>query len=227
MQNLHVIKFRRIFQSLFYFLKFREREDISFTNTNRLEWKKCRKLLEKNAKDQDDLFHSIGSYWPFAPKEDEYKEYQKLAFVSDNIMNINEEQVDDYSIALGQLFRWLKQAVDLRIENVKQRRAQKAKLSDERQEAIDRENERVERRDEELEKAKEAFADAVAQQKAEKAKDKGSDEEEAEEEEDPEFEEENFLLKFDDDNPPIEIPPEVIQDIDNDFNLEEEEEPVE
>jgi len=42
-----------------------------------------------------------------------------LAFVYDNIGGINEEQVDDYSIALGHLFRWLRQAVDLRIENVK------------------------------------------------------------------------------------------------------------
>ena len=108
MQHLHVIKFRRIFQSLFYFLKYRDREETSYTDTNRLEWKKCRKLLAKNPKDHEDLFASIGGYWPFAPKEDEYKEYEKLAFVSDNISVINEEQVDDYSIALGQLFRWLR-----------------------------------------------------------------------------------------------------------------------
>ena len=119
MQNLHVIKFRRIFQSLFYFLKYRERDEISYTDTNRLEWKKCRKLLAKSAKEHEDLFSALGSYWPFAPKDDEYKEYQKLAFISDNISVINEEQVDDYSIALGQLFRWLRMAVDLRIENVK------------------------------------------------------------------------------------------------------------
>lgn len=34
-------------------------------------------------------------------------------------------------------------------------------------------------------------------------------------------------MKFDDENPPIEIPPEVVPDIDNDFNLEDEEEPAE
>lgn len=110
---------------------------------------------------------------------------------------------------------------------MKQRRAQKAKLADERQKAIDQETERIELRDEQLEKAKEEFAEQVAQQKANRANDKGSDEEQDDEEEDPEFEEENFLLKFDDDNPPIEIPAEVIQDIDNDFNLEEEEEEAE
>ena len=70
-------------------------------DTNRLEWKKAKSLLKTNPKDQEDLFYFIGSYWPFAPKEDEYMEYQKLAFVYDNIANINEEQVDEYSIALG------------------------------------------------------------------------------------------------------------------------------
>lgn len=228
MQNLHVVKFRRIFQSLFYFLKYRERADISLVDTNRLEWKKCRKLLAKNSIEEEDLFASLGNYWPFAPKDDEYKEYQKLAFIFDNISVINEEQVDDYSIALGQLFRWLRQAVDLRIENVKSRRARQRKLTEERQDATDKEAERCERREEELEKAKEAFAEAVREQKEQKAKEKGSDEEEEEAEEDPEFEEENFLLKFDDENPPIEIPPEVVEDVDNDFNLEDEgEEPGE
>lgn len=227
MQHLHVIKFRRLFQSLFYFLKYMERQDICFDDTNRLEWKKCRALLAKHPLDEKDLFTYIGSYWPFAPKDDEYKEYQKLAFISDNISVIEEQAVDDYSIALGQLFRWLRQAVDLRIENVKSRRATKAKLADERQDAIDKEAERVERREEELEKAKEAFMEAVAEQKAARAKEKGSDEEEGEEEEDPEFEEENFLLKFDDENPAYEIPPEVIDDIDNDYNLDDDEEPAE
>lgn len=225
MKNLHVIKFRRIFQSLFYFLKFKEREEICFEDTQRLEWKKCRKLLTKPEAeaDENDFFFHLGKYWPFAPKEDEFKEYQKLVFISDNISMINEEQVDEYSIALGQLFRWLRQALDLRIENVKQRRAKTKMLKDERQDATDKEAQRVELREEELAKAKEAFAAAIQEQKEVKAKEKEDDEEDNEEEEDPEFEEENFLLKFDDENPPITIPPEVIDDVDNDYNFEEEE----
>ena len=34
------------------------------------------------------------------------------------------------------------------------------------------------------------------------------------------FDEEEFDAKFDDENPPTEIPPEVSDDIDNDFNIE-------
>lgn len=139
MQHLHVIKFRRIYQSLFYFLKYKERDDICVTDTNRVDWKRCRKLLAKNSVDDEDIFAAIGFYWPFAPKDDDFKEYQKLAFISDNLSTINDELVDEYSIALGQLYRWLKQAVDLRIENVRSRRATKKKLGEERQEAIDRE----------------------------------------------------------------------------------------
>ena len=36
----------------------------------------------------------------------------------------------------------------------------------------------------------------------------------------PEFDAEDFYARFDDENPPIEIPYEVVADIDNDFNLE-------
>ena len=36
----------------------------------------------------------------------------------------------------------------------------------------------------------------------------------------PEFDAEDFYARFDDENLPIEIPDEVVDDIDNDFNLE-------
>jgi len=36
----------------------------------------------------------------------------------------------------------------------------------------------------------------------------------------PEFDAEDFYARFDDENLPVEIPDEVVDDIDNDFNLE-------
>lgn len=42
--NLHVIKFPRILQSLFYLLS-NSRESICEKETNKLSWKDCRKLL--------------------------------------------------------------------------------------------------------------------------------------------------------------------------------------
>jgi hypothetical protein len=40
----------------------------------------------------------------------------------------------------------------------------------------------------------------------------------------PEFDVEEFKYRFDEENPPIEEPPEVIDDLDNDFNIEIEDE---
>ena len=35
----------------------------------------------------------------------------------------------------------------------------------------------------------------------------------------PEFDSEEFYAKFDDENPPLDIPEEVTEDVDNDFNM--------
>lgn len=42
------------------------------------------------------------------------------------------EQVDEYSIPLGKLFRWLLTAIDMREDDVMTRRDQIAKLKEER-----------------------------------------------------------------------------------------------
>ena len=83
MSELHVIKFRRIFQSLFYLLKFQDRDTICTNDTNMLEWKKIRPFLKINLenKDKDNLYMRMTKYCPFGPKEDEYKEYQKIHFI--------------------------------------------------------------------------------------------------------------------------------------------------
>ena len=64
----------------------------------------------------------MGDYWPIGQKEEGYREYQKLKFVKGNLGNYNEVDVDDYSVALGKLFRWVKQAIDIRYEDVRIRR---------------------------------------------------------------------------------------------------------
>lgn len=49
----------------------------------------------------------MSQYTPFGPKDGEYKDYQKLHFIKFNIEDINEDVVDDYSVPVGKLFRWL------------------------------------------------------------------------------------------------------------------------
>ena len=53
---------------MFYLLKY-TREEICERDTNKLEWKKAKMLLN------EEFFHRLGTYNPYGPKEDEYKPY--------------------------------------------------------------------------------------------------------------------------------------------------------
>jgi len=92
-----------------------------------------------------------------------------------------------------------------------------------RQEAIDRETERMEKKQEELEAAKTAFEEAQEAAEQERLEKEENAEEGATPPELPqakEFNMEEFEARFDDENPPIDIPEEVVEDVDNDYNLE-------
>lgn len=73
--KFHIIKFPRLFQILFYFTRFKKREDLCYFDTNKLSWKKAREFLVAKRAGEPDLFSSIGNYTPFGPKEEEYAEY--------------------------------------------------------------------------------------------------------------------------------------------------------
>ena len=106
----YVIKLPRIFQSIFYFLGY-SREEICERDTNKLDWKRAKVILE------DEFFYRLSMYNPFGPKEDDYKEYQKLAFIERNT-GLEPEVVDEYSVALGKLYRWMQYCIELRREDV-------------------------------------------------------------------------------------------------------------
>ncbi len=53
------------------------------------------------------MFSKLGDYWPIDPKENNFKEYEKMKFIQACLANINEEEVDEYSVALGKLYKWL------------------------------------------------------------------------------------------------------------------------
>ena len=99
------MKYAKILQCLFYLLRYKNREEICERGTNKISWKKAK--LEVTL----ELFEKMGDYWPPGAKEEEYKEYQKLLFIQNSLEAFTEEQVDDYSIALGKLFRWLNLAI--------------------------------------------------------------------------------------------------------------------
>ena len=61
------------------------------------------------------------------------------------------------------------------------------------------------------------FEDKVNAEMAEEEEEEGS---ETKTKQRPQFDEHVFLKKWDEDNPEIHVPPEVIDDVDNDYNLE-------
>lgn len=127
--------------------------------------------------------------------------------------------MDDYSLPLGRLFKWFLLTIDLRIEDVLNRRDRKEKLKEERH------------------LAEEAFAERERIRK--EACEIAMQEHEAREEEringlgddvtldDPkrkkrDFEEKPFYRKWDAENAKIDVPPQVVDDIDNDYDFPDE-----
>lgn len=99
------------------------------------------------------------------------------------------------------------------------RRNEKKRLEEERNKAIELEKQRQEKRlaghDEEAQK----FKEQQEAQKAQEAAEDGENKEEADEAFVPEFDSEAFYQAFDEENYPIDIPDEVEEDVDNDFNI--------
>ena len=198
-----------------YLLRFKTKEEICEKGTNLLLWKNIKPYFQ--IENDDSFYRAISMYQPFGQKTDEYKEYEKLAFCRDNLDGIEEDMVDEYSVTLGKLFRWLLFTIDLRIEDVRNRRDKTAKDREARADALEREEERLNRRTEALDEAKEAFNQQLEAEREARGDD-------APEEEEPKFDEEDFIARYDEENIPVDIPPEVEDDIDNDMNVEDEEE---
>lgn len=144
MKDLNVMKMPRVLQSLFYVLGF-NREDVCERDTNKVDFKKAKTLIN------EDLFEKMAKYNPIGQSEAEYKEYQKLSFIKRNIESVEEEKVDEHSIILGRIHRWVTQAIDLRIDDVRSRRDNIAHLKYEREQALTEDKQRTEKREAALE----------------------------------------------------------------------------
>ena len=125
----------RVWQTIFYMLHY-NREDICEIGTNKLEWKKAKNYIN------DDFFKGIKNYTPIGDKKEFHEPYQRIKFNEKNIDGFDPEEIGEYSIALGKLFRWVFAAIDLRKGDVKRRRDEVTRLNDERNEAINAATER-------------------------------------------------------------------------------------
>ena len=87
MRDLSIMKMPRVLQTLFYLLKYR-REEVCERDTNKLDFKRIKPLI------CEDLFDRMSNYKPFGPNGDEFEIYQQLDFLTRNIDNVIEEDVD-------------------------------------------------------------------------------------------------------------------------------------
>lgn len=147
MKTLNIIKCPRVLQVLFYLLGY-EREQICERDTNKLDFKQVKVLIN------EDLFERMAKYEPFGPREGDFKVYQKLAFLKKNLESVEEEKVDEYSVILGRIHRWVAQALELRVEDVRNRRDTTAILKYEREQALAEDEKRTKNKEAALEEKK-------------------------------------------------------------------------
>jgi hypothetical protein len=197
-----VLKFARVFQLAFYYFGIRK-DRIVERGTNRIFWKQAKQLLD----------HSFQTYIkevsPCGPKALEPPPYAMTTKLLADVERLNAEEVQQYSLALGLLLRFLHTCLKLRQLDVAYRRAIYFRKRDERERAIQTANELAQRKAERLREARDAHEKA-----------QGELEEGAEK---TEFDEAKFVQEFDEheSNATVEIPPEVVPDKDGDIPFEE------
>ena len=143
LSKYNVINMTRIMQTLFYLLGY-QREDLCEPGTNKLFWKKARKLWN------DELLDKFQNYTPIGPKEGVYKKYQTINFLEKNLEGVNEDEIKAYSLGLFKLFQCLELTLEVRKSDILRRKARREKLAKEREEAIQRSEQRTKERADEL-----------------------------------------------------------------------------
>ena len=198
------------------------REDICEEKTNKLWWKKAKKYIN------DEFFNRIINYNPIGPKDSEFKLYQKINFIQKNLEEVKLDDIERDCVALSIIYRYLISAIEIRRNDVQKRYFHYVKLRDEREQAVEQENERLNERKAHLEDERTKWDAEHQKQEVVKKEGEGEGEGDVNEGEgepvlQEKFNEEEVLAKFDAEKEPIKIPPPVTMDIDNDVELTEEE----
>ena len=94
-------------------------------------------------------------YQPIGQRQGEFKEYQKLAFLKKNLSEVEEEKVEEFSLVLRQVYRWIHLAIDIRVEDIVSRRDTVEYLKQERNNQLRLNQERANLRERAYNEAKE------------------------------------------------------------------------
>lgn len=200
--DFKVVKFLRVIQIALY-LSGVLREDIVEPGTNMAHWKITKKFLNSNFQS---FFENAK---PFGPNPIKPQAYAGTLKLEADLKRVSVEEVQNYSVSLFTLYKYLEQYFKLRIFDVTLRRKLYLAKVEIRENALKAAEELAERRQKVIDDAKETFEKEIE-----------ALEEDAEK---PIFEVENLLKEFDEaeGNENIEIPEEVFPDVDEDIAWED------
>lgn len=161
----------------------------------------------------------MGNYNPLGRRDGAFKEYQKISFLKKNISDLDDEKVEEFCLVMGKVLKWIQMALEIRCEDVVNRRDTVEYIKQDREQAIKSDAERTKKYESEVAEKKQAFDEA---QQAELAKEKESDEpaeDNGESKVAPQFDELEFKVEFELANPEIVIAAQCPEEVDNDYDL--------
>lgn len=188
------------------------------------------------------------AYTPYGTRAGPFKQYQSINFIEKNLDGINGEEIEpQFGMHVGRIYKWLLLCVKTRKDEITYRKSNRLKAIQQRDQLIQKEKERQTRLEQDLVEAEAKFAEEHKEEieaalKWEQDQNGGAQNDDYGEEVDddggasaidtrrqerpemPVFNKEEFLKKWLEENPVIDIPPEYVPEVDADWTLTEEEE---
>lgn len=131
----------RILQALMSFLGF-QREQICEPETNLFSWKRSKNSFKT------DILNQMKNYQPLGPNSATLRHTQTLNFVEKLLHGYTQEDVDNYHVGFGRLFKWLTLAIHVRKHDITRRHALQKRAKEDRENKI-LQNEQIEIKKEE------------------------------------------------------------------------------
>ena len=191
--KFRVVKYLSLFQTIWYLLG-KTKDELNLPGTAMLNWKKAKNLIN------EEFINEVLSYDHKGGKPNDVKNYAKITHLLKKIEKLNPEDIDNYNLGLGRLFRWLAMTLRLRKLNIEIRKENYEKKITDRLNKID-----------ENEKIKAAKEQALEEHKAA-----------LQPEELAAFDPEEWLRVYNEEHamPLFDIPDEPVEDVDNDLEIQ-------
>lgn len=219
-----------------------EKDLVCHRRTNQLDWadpKKARKFVDYASFLPSRMLNVYKQI--VSERKEDVKAFNTINFCEKVLSAHTDEEVAAYNSGLHRLYRWLKLAIETRKAYIIRTKAHAKRDREERLKRIEQAEEREKTRETYLAEAHERFLEdhreelaayeeyqaQLAKREAQEYGDEAPQQSEEEEKEPPvkpEYNEHETIARFDEEHPEVEIPPEVVEPIHNDWVLTEEEE---